>query len=135
MSDHSQNHQGFYASRIGVDEERRTLVAVGGSLLIGTVIAILIIASTAHGQEPAPVYLDVYAAPRGTGPTAMEPKLKIGPFPDVVICYSVGALSIDALNAANPHRDFMARCGDGDLLTLRGMTDAATALLPRPYAD
>lgn len=95
-------------------------------------VAFLASASTACGQAAGEeIWFQLYSSPRLTPLTEMRERIRSGPFPDVVVCYAVGALALDALNQARPDRDYMGRCGDGDLLTLRQMTDRAIALLPK----
>lgn len=71
----------------------------------------------------------LYSSPRGAPLAEMQESVNAGPFPDVVVCLSVGALAIDELNGKNPDKDFMGLCGAGDLLTLRQMSDRVTAII------
>lgn len=125
--DNPRKSYGFDAPRGTAARITPARLAVAGGALIGAVIAILGIAST-RADEPDH-WLDVYSAPRGAAPTEMKKRIRAGPFPEQAICYTVGALAIDALNATNPDRDFMARCDDGDLLDMRPMYDRAMKML------
>lgn len=108
-------------------------LTVAGGALIGAVAVLLGIAAT-RAEQPDH-WLDLYSAPRGSAPIEMKKRVRAGPFPAVAICYTVGALAIDAMNAEYPDRDFMARCDDGDLLDMRPMYDRAMQMLreePKP---
>lgn len=75
------------------------------------------------------IWFQLYSAPHRAPLTQMRAGVRAGPFPDTTVCYSVGALSIEALNNRYPAEDFMGRCGDGDLLTMHQMTDRALSIL------
>lgn len=77
------------------------------------------------------VWFELYAASRGAPLAGLERRAIEGPFPDIVICYSIGALAMSILEEVRPERDYRGRCGDGDLLTVREMTNRAMALLPK----
>ena len=121
------------AARIDA-EDRRAARLVASSLAVGIACAAAIIVS-AVAQQPARTYwFDLYSADRGAAPGDMRWQLRMGPFRELSICYATAALGMDALDAANPSKDFAGRCEDGPLMTLRAVTDGALALLPKQKA-
>lgn len=96
-----------------------------------TILTFFCAAISAAPASGADVWFELYSSDAGAGPAALRPRTKEGPFPDVVICYVIGALAMDVLAEVRPERDYRGRCADGDLLTFREMTDRAMALLPK----
>ena len=98
---------------------------------VSLAILAFVASGVAHGQPAGEeIWFSLYSSPRGAPPVEMNRRLRAGPFPDIVACYSVGALSLDALSQTVPERDYMGRCGEGDLLTLRQMAERAISMLP-----
>lgn len=102
-----------------------------GVLLIAAVFMI----PARGGEADAEYWFSLYSADRGSPPSEMRFKLKFGPAP-LSICYALGAIGIEGLNAQNPEKDFMGRCdpegrAGNELFTMREIADRALALLPK----
>lgn len=97
--------------------------AFGAALIAGSIALV----STAKAEPPT-FYLEMFKSPRGE--MVMSRFAKAGPFPDISVCYAIGAITIDAMNITNPDQDFMGRCDGGLLLTGREIAERALALLP-----
>ena len=113
------------------DDLRKTaivLIAMIG-LIVWLWVAAAVFAPRAGGEEVRHFQFNLYSADKGAGEAAMRFKFKMGPFPDLAVCYALGAIGIEKLNKEHPDKDFMGGCENGELLTLRQI--AAFALLPK----
>jgi hypothetical protein len=107
-----------------------SFIAWGGVALAAMIVALSLLLATAAHAQPAEVWFELFSADRGDRVTVMQGKVRMGPFPEV-ICYAVGALTIESLNTKYPNKDFMGRCDGGVLLTMREIADRALAMLPQ----
>lgn len=82
-------------------------------------------------SAPVVYYFNLYSSDRDAGFPAMRAKLKMGPFPDLAVCYALGAIGLEALNDKYPTKDFAGGCQNGEILMLREVVDRALALLPK----
>ena len=75
-----------------------------GSCFVGAALAAaVLLATNARGQDaPPPYFVNLYAGPRDGGDAGVRFKLLAGPFPELSICYTLGAIAIEALNDKNP---------------------------------
>lgn len=110
------------------------LLISAAALAAATVVAIVLVSSAAGGDDHE-FYFELFSGELGAAPNAMAPKLSAGPFPELSICYSVGALAINALNDLHHDRDFAGRCEPGPLLPMGEMTRRALELLRRAHQD
>ena len=98
--------------------------AITASAIVAMTIGVV---TFAHSQDRQ-FFFEMFAGPRGAATFSRSGMA--GPFYEESICYAAGAITLDALNAAYPDKDFMGRCDGGILLTGRQIADRALFLLP-----
>ena len=113
---------------------RVSMLAWGGAVFASAVlVGSIAFVAMARGDEQRAYWFNLYSADRDAGFAAMRAKLKLGPFPDLAICYALGAIGIEALNDKYPDKDFAGGCQNGEILYLREVADRALALLPQDH--
>lgn len=118
--------------RLTRDLNRTTAIALAAAFLaVAAIVSAIVLATGARGQDDEHYRFNLYAANHGAGVAAMRFKVHVdGPGP-LAVCYVIGAIAVEALNAMYPDKDFTGGCAGGELLTLRELADRALALLPK----